>query len=801
MSRSFTIVVAIFTLLAMAVPVQATPRGGTGTVLMQADVPDGAAALIEIRSTNRQELIRSVVVDGDDDVAVELSAGTYSLLPRQLTHAGQRFVAEAAPASVQVRRGQETTFSADYTPSLGVQDLRVTGITDTSVALDWDAERGDDTTVWRVEGTEAPTRTGQGTEVTLTDMSSLTDEGLAPGTTYSYSIFARPGDGAFGRDDVDPVSITVNTEGGDPMIPVFALNPAASILPAKDFTPFSTGESLILRLSEGVATPAPGTVLLVQAMAELPGGYIGVVSDLSADGQLVELLPASMADAFDLYQLEVDNLASLPEPQFPPAAPPTAEFGSFGTASAAATKPLCGAISESVQVKPSFTQDHDGYANVTIDTYNIKYLPDVPYAVEYDFGYETTVNASVDITGTAAIACKLPLQRFGKNLTVFPIPIALDVNPSAEVTVNAAGTVENLGGSVTAGFKTDGRLGLDGSADVGGALILDALVNEPTYIGEPGLGLKVGGALRFGPGAASNNVGVIVGVKGSFSPLDASAAVVTTSETTDLCLRLQAATTTGLAASLGAWVPGYSTDFSVTIDQLQGSFDWPGSPYFYPSDCTDTGPDDPTDDVVGDGVTVIKSETVGASKQFGKVSGLVPGEDTWVLSTGDIADVVGSPSDFASTNLGQPGDPMLTQLSGNPTFDAAAYQATLVPDGETLVVRYVFASEEYPEFVGSQFNDVMAVFVDGTNCAFVPGTTTAVAINTINHLVNSEYYIDNTTGASGYGTAMDGLTVPLECRVTVTPGEEVVVRIAVADASDAIYDSAVALLDGGIFSE
>jgi hypothetical protein len=43
--------------------------------------------------------------------------------------------------------------------------------------------------------------------------------------------------------------------------------------------------------------------------------------------------------------------------------------------------------------------------------------------------------------------------------------------------------------------------------------------------------------------------------------------------------------------------------------------------------------------------------------------------------------------------------------------------------------------------------------------------------------------------------------VPLECSVPVTPGKPVSVRIALADASDGAYDSAVALLDGGIWSD
>ena len=84
----------------------------------------------------------------------------------------------------------------------------------------------------------------------------------------------------------------------------------------------------------------------------------------------------------------------------------------------------------------------------------------------------------------------------------------------------------------------------------------------------------------------------------------------------------------------------------------------------------------------------------------------------------------------------------------------------------------------------------------------VPGTTTPVAINSINAQSNSSYYVDITTAAaSGYGTSMDSLTTPLTCSVPVTPGEPVTVTMAVADTSDRIYDSAVALLDGGIWSD
>ncbi|MFN2538787.1 MAG: choice-of-anchor L domain-containing protein, partial [Mycobacteriales bacterium] len=96
---------------------------------------------------------------------------------------------------------------------------------------------------------------------------------------------------------------------------------------------------------------------------------------------------------------------------------------------------------------------------------------------------------------------------------------------------------------------------------------------------------------------------------------------------------------------------------------------------------------------------------------------------------------------------------------------------------------------------------VMEVTVNGVNCATVPGTSTPVSINTINDHTNARYYVDNAAGAAGYNTTYDGLTVPLTCDVHVTPGQQVTVRIAVADASDYIYDSGVALLDKGIWSD
>src|SRR6185437_11816331 len=105
------------------------------------------------------------------------------------------------------------------------------------------------------------------------------------------------------------------------------------------------------------------------------------------------------------------------------------------------------------------------------------------------------------------------------------------------------------------------------------------------------------------------------------------------------------------------------------------------------------------------GVTQVNDSVVGSPTQWEHLDGFAPGHTTWVLSTGNIANVAGSPSQLASTDLNEPGDDDLSALSGQPTYDAASYTVTLIPAGSTLHVTYVFASEEYPEYVSSAYND------------------------------------------------------------------------------------------------
>ena len=153
-----------------------------------------------------------------------------------------------------------------------------------------------------------------------------------------------------------------------------------------------------------------------------------------------------------------------------------------------------------------------------------------------------------------------------------------------------------------------------------------------------------------------------------------------------------------------------------------------------------------------------------------------------------------------STDFGLPGDPDLTMLSGNPTFDATVLEFDFVPQYSTVQFRYVFSSDEYSDYSNTVFNDVFAFYINGVNTAVVPGTMEPVSINTINNGNDDggdptphhpELFRDNVRPTVTIDTQMDGLTVILTCSATVTPGEVNHMKLAISDASDGVFDSAV----------
>ncbi|HRI26593.1 MAG TPA: choice-of-anchor L domain-containing protein [Chitinophagales bacterium] len=170
-----------------------------------------------------------------------------------------------------------------------------------------------------------------------------------------------------------------------------------------------------------------------------------------------------------------------------------------------------------------------------------------------------------------------------------------------------------------------------------------------------------------------------------------------------------------------------------------------------------------------------------------------------IISSGNVTTAQGpNNSGSAGTGLGSPGAPILQPLiPGYTLFDAAVLTFSFTPLTSSVSFQYVFGSEEYPEWVSSSFNDVFGFFIQGPgvplqNIALVPGTSLPVSIDNVNAGNNNIYYVANPTGS--IITQFDGYTTLLTATASgLTPCQTYTITLAVADAGDSIFDSAVFL--------
>ncbi|MXU64070.1 choice-of-anchor L domain-containing protein [Oceanomicrobium pacificus] len=172
--------------------------------------------------------------------------------------------------------------------------------------------------------------------------------------------------------------------------------------------------------------------------------------------------------------------------------------------------------------------------------------------------------------------------------------------------------------------------------------------------------------------------------------------------------------------------------------------------------------------------------------------GVAPSDTGVILSTGKATDFTQESGDsnqaaWTTTNTSGPdGVSDLNQIAGMKTFDAAIFEAEFIPEGNTLSMQIVFSSEEYLEYTNSGFNDAVGIWVNGTKAEMTVGDG-EISIDNINDTSNQNLFVDNTSGI--FNTEMDGFTVTMTLKAPVNPDEINTIRIGVADAGDASYDS------------
>lgn len=214
------------------------------------------------------------------------------------------------------------------------------------------------------------------------------------------------------------------------------------------------------------------------------------------------------------------------------------------------------------------------------------------------------------------------------------------------------------------------------------------------------------------------------------------------------------------------------------------------------------------DTIFGDGVSVVGASYTGDNRSSAiysrgdeLASNVTPSDTGIILSTGradQFTNQNASQSNLSgsrSTNTsGENNNADFNAVAGRSTFDASYLDVSFTSVGDVMTMQFVFASDEYPEYTSSIYNDVLAVWINGTYVPMAVGNGNT-SVTTINEQNTQNLYRDNT--GDQFNTEMDGFTVTLSLTIPVIPTTDPsdpqvnTIRIGIADASDSVYDSSV----------
>jgi hypothetical protein len=143
----------------------------------------------------------------------------------------------------------------------------------------------------------------------------------------------------------------------------------------------------------------------------------------------------------------------------------------------------------------------------------------------------------------------------------------------------------------------------------------------------------------------------------------------------------------------------------------------------------------------GNGATVVSASDSGPASSLavcsngGLAPGAVPGESGVILSTGNVRDFTqssGDPNRTTNTTTDANNTALFNAVAGTSIYDAVWLDTDFIPEGNMMTMNFVFSSGEYPEYVDSDFNDVIGVWVNRERDGFTLTLTIPVNANVTN---------------------------------------------------------------------
>lgn len=208
----------------------------------------------------------------------------------------------------------------------------------------------------------------------------------------------------------------------------------------------------------------------------------------------------------------------------------------------------------------------------------------------------------------------------------------------------------------------------------------------------------------------------------------------------------------------------------------------------------------------GSGITISNAQLITNGSNLNNAAGLFSGGastigfDQGILLTTGTVDCAGQSNDASGCGL----DGGAAGGVGNQ--DTVSLKFDFSSDTGNVFFRYVFASEEYNEYVNAGVNDAFQLLLNGSNIAALPGSGDEVAIDNVNCLSNTAFYRNNSTPPSeapncanwNLDIQYDGLTTILTASGSALTGLNTF-EFKIFDRGDNILDSAV-FIQAGSFS-
>lgn len=215
--------------------------------------------------------------------------------------------------------------------------------------------------------------------------------------------------------------------------------------------------------------------------------------------------------------------------------------------------------------------------------------------------------------------------------------------------------------------------------------------------------------------------------------------------------------------------------------------------------------------IVGNGITITNAFLNGGAYATGTFSysgshlGVANGI---ILTTGTAMNAANPGSYFCNVNNGSiQSDPDVIAMSPQAKYDVCILEFDFIPLCDTLKIKYVFGSEEYPKAIYQTYNDVFAIFLSGPkpgggsynsqNIATLPNGYTPVSIDSVNagwpigtNASHFNFYVDNYSSPNN-DIAYNGYTIPVTSKAALITCSSYHLKIAIADGGNALYDSGV----------